>query len=138
MFLGVLRVAPGTVIRLNYRVWNLIMKNYCAAFSLQTVVRPTEKNLYFLPHASLQDDGSMHKANSLKLYYYIIILLYYYIIILLYYYIIILLYFYIIILLYYYIIILLYYYTIILFLRVWNSRDLVAELEMSRIWNEQN
>ena len=69
----------------------------------------------FLTPASHQDDGSMHKANSLKLlYYYIIILLYYYIIRLLYYYIIILFYYFIIILLDDYIITFLYYYIIIL------------------------
>ena len=33
------------------------------------------KNLYFYAHASHQDDGCMSKTNSLKLYYYIIILL---------------------------------------------------------------
>ena len=63
----VLLVVPGTVLRENYRVWNLNIENYCAAFFSQTVVRPTTKNLYSLAPASLQDDGSMHKANSLKL-----------------------------------------------------------------------
>ena len=68
MLFSLRKVAPVTIITNYYRVRNLTLKNYWSAHSGESDDRPTRQNLYFLTRASLQDDGSMHKANSLKLY----------------------------------------------------------------------
>ena len=55
------------------------MKNYAPAHSSQSGGRPALSDPYFYAPASHQDDGSMDKPNSLKLYYIILyyIILYY-------------------------------------------------------------
>ena len=59
-----------------YRVSNKDMKNYALEHFWESGGRPALSDPYFYAPASHQDDGSMDKPNSLKLYIYIYIYIY--------------------------------------------------------------